>query len=356
MLHKVLFLCIAFEYSIAMVYGAAFGAKEGAARNLVDVSTQGDDIHLVFALDDQPQTRHLFAAGAASIIKTSEGSRTSVQLVFNVVLTREEDDVDKFANFFDSCIRNNANSVRLRVRKWKIPLAVSSYKIWTSKPYARADLKSPANFVRFYVHQIFPDVRKFVWLDNDVLVLSDIVKLFHTDMGDATIALAHECQGRFKNHVPKVYNLNHPLVKKAFGYKEPNDYAFKKNSCFPNAGVMVVDVVKWKHDKALEKFEALAEQNKKGYIYSLGSQPPIVLGYYGKYAVLPEVWNTRNGRNPAKPCLLHYNGRNEKREMLELAKSCSNRQSRVARFQMWIDAAKTVWGRCPREWGCPHIG
>jgi lipopolysaccharide biosynthesis glycosyltransferase len=45
------------------------------------------------------------------------------------------------------------------------------------------NLSTPHNFVRFYMSSLLPEsVRKILWLDNDVLVLGDVAKLYDSTL------------------------------------------------------------------------------------------------------------------------------------------------------------------------------
>lgn len=219
----------------------------------------------------------------------------------------------------------------------KIPQSGSSSQVcWGSEPPAalfvyyavnpfenlhganelRPDLASPGNYARFYFTWILPEsVSRYIYMDGDAVANGSLQGLFDTQLPPGKIiGLVDECDGRFKAHVidAGTYNLSHPAVTAAFG--DLRSPATQIPSCFPNAGVMLVDVKGWNSFQTSEKAFELIQLHTKEFIYRLGSHPPIVLILFHKYVFVSEKWNQRKKTKPSSTWnenegITHFNGK-----------------------------------------------
>ena len=118
-------------------------------------------------------------------------------------------------------------------------------KVYTSAE-AVGNLASPANYARFFLPEILPDVARVIWLDCDTLVVGDLAELWR-------IALPHNellaacprtqftyghffsaaVQGLFFKHTGRRLNTSEPTY---------------------NAGVFVANLAEWRRHNVLDEF------------------------------------------------------------------------------------------------------
>lgn len=100
---------------------------------------------------------------------------------------------------------------------------------------------SLATYLRLFMTDFLPSsVNKVIYLDSDVMVRQDIQELWNVDLGEAYLGAALE---------PFDPRQRLPL---GFG---PEDFYF-------NAGVMLINVRRWREDDVLPRFLSFAEQNR----------------------------------------------------------------------------------------------
>ncbi|MBR2353677.1 MAG: glycosyltransferase family 8 protein [Clostridia bacterium] len=132
---------------------------------------------------------------------------------------------------------------------------------------------SVVTYYRLFIASLFPQYDRIVYLDCDLVVLGDISELYHTDLQGAIFAAA-----------PEEYVRNTPefrrYAKKALGVN-PDDYV--------NAGVLVIDLEKFRENKIEETFIRLITEND----FDLLDPDQAYLNYLcqGKIHILPNGWN-----------------------------------------------------------------
>ncbi|KAL0408641.1 UNVERIFIED_CONTAM: putative galacturonosyltransferase-like 9 [Sesamum radiatum] len=97
-------------------------------------------------------------------------------------------------------------------------------------------------------------------------------------------------------------------------------FGSRRNPCYFNTGVMVMDLGKWREGHFREKIENWMEVQRKKRIYELGSLPPFLLVFGGNVEPIDHRWNQHGlgGDNVAGSCralhpgpvsLLHWSGK-----------------------------------------------
>jgi len=252
-------------------------------------------IHIVYAFDESSVAMAMVSAG--SVINSAlDPSR----LFFHFMLV----DLYWSSEFLADVANSLSPSSSYEASTWEpLPLVIRRMKIRGR----RKDLSAPANYARFYVSKVFPKLERFIYLDNDVLAVRSIDKLWEVSLGRSNvIAMVNQCDGRFRTHVIRhhFYNTKHPIFRDTFGVKN--------HSCYPNTGVMLVNQTLYNNLNQLNRIEDLIKLNQKEFIYELGSQPLVVLTNWNSYLPLEPKWNVRSGVLISDPHLFHYNGRDEK--------------------------------------------
>ncbi len=147
-----------------------------------------------------------------------------------------------------------------------------------------------ATWYRLFIQSLFPEYDKILYLDCDIVVLGDISKLYHTDLEGNTIG------GVVENWI-----LNSPIfslyTKEAVGVE---------NKYYINAGIMIMDLAKFREQKVEERFVDLINT----YNFNVIDPDQSYINYLcqGKIKYLPFSWN----RTPLEmvecesPQIVHY--------------------------------------------------
>lgn len=132
---------------------------------------------------------------------------------------------------------------------------------------------SVVTYYRLFIASMFPQYRKIVYLDCDLVVLGDISRLYHTDL-----------RGNIFGAGPEMFVQSTPEFRRyaeaALGV-DPDGYV--------NAGVLVVDLEQFRKHKIEEKFIDLITR----YDFDLLDPDQAYLNYLcdGKILTLPSGWN-----------------------------------------------------------------
>ena len=132
---------------------------------------------------------------------------------------------------------------------------------------------SVVTYYRLFIASLFPQYDKVVYLDCDLVVLGDVSKLYHTEMGDNILAAAPEA---FVRSTPE-FRL---YAEKALGV-DPDGYF--------NAGVLLMNLAAFRENKIEEAFLRLITE----YDFDLLDPDQAYLNYLclGKVLALPNGWN-----------------------------------------------------------------
>ncbi|CAI9105362.1 OLC1v1004270C1 [Oldenlandia corymbosa var. corymbosa] len=174
----------------------------------------------------------------------------------------------------------------------------------------RQALEQPLNYARNYLADLLePCVRRVIYLDSDLVVVDDISKLWYTSLGTKTIGAPEYCHANFT----KYFTASFWSDRKFSGTFS------RRNACYFNTGVMVMDLVKWRRFGYTKQIERWMEIQKMNRIYELGSLPPFLLVFAGRVAPIEHRWNQHGlgGDNVRGSCrdlhpgpvsLLHWSG------------------------------------------------
>lgn len=126
---------------------------------------------------------------------------------------------------------------------------------------------------RLYISAILPQYPKVLYLDTDILILSDVAELYGVDLGEYAVGFVHDVECTYlKGHC--------------------DNLEFDFESMF-NTGVMLVDTEKFEKQKIREKCLNLLEEDckksKRKMIYMDQDALMSVVG--SNYKVLDDSWN-----------------------------------------------------------------
>jgi lipopolysaccharide biosynthesis glycosyltransferase len=174
----------------------------------------------------------------------------------------------------------------------------------------RQALEQPLNYARNYLADLLETcVKRVIYLDSDLVVVDDIAKLWATNLGSRTIGAPEYCHANFTKYFTSGF-WSDKRFSGTFRGRKP---------CYFNTGVMVIDLVKWRHAQYTKWIERWMEVQKSDRIYDLGSLPPYLLVFAGNVAPIEHRWNQHGlgGDNVRGSCrdlhpgpysLLHWSG------------------------------------------------
>jgi len=145
-------------------------------------------------------------------------------------------------------------------------------------------LKNIVNYYRFLLGDTLPHLEKVIYLDPDMVVLKPICNLWEIPLDGFTVAAVQFRNTRYCNigeSIETMLNFQDSEVSEKYDRNEP----------FFNAGVLVVDLVKWRELRITKRLLQILELNQERPLYWLGSQPPLNMVFYRNYKKLPIFWN-----------------------------------------------------------------
>ncbi|KAJ0694427.1 putative polygalacturonate 4-alpha-galacturonosyltransferase [Helianthus annuus] len=192
----------------------------------------------------------------------------------------------------------------------------------------REALEDPLNYARNYLGDILdPSVTRVIYLDSDVIVVDDVIKLWSVSLtsltGSMAIGAPVYCHVNFTGYFTDRFWYD-PDLSGVFEGKRP---------CYFNTGVMVMDLVTWRREGYRTRIEKWMGVQKEERIYELGSLPPFLLVFGGDVAEIDHRWNQHGlgGNNRVHSCrslhpgpvsLLHWSGKGKPWVRLDAGDLC----------------------------------
>jgi lipopolysaccharide biosynthesis glycosyltransferase len=242
-------------------------------------------------------------------------------------LVLDDTNMSKLENIYKGCFPE----IRVQFKKWKRPL---SLPILSEKGF-----DSEYIYSRIYLSDIFHDVNRYIYLDNDIVVNMDISDLYKTplirsshplttrykkpygkklivDRSAAGILRKNRPNGRqtsimervksppvaigfvfdsnekLNGYVTNGFNQSNPMFIKAMSHIE--------RAKFFNGGVALVDAKMWRRNNMTSQAEGIIRQNRNGELYSrsgLGDQGLFFLLLQEGIAELHPAYNMRRVPN-----------------------------------------------------------
>ncbi|KAJ7521279.1 hypothetical protein O6H91_19G045400 [Diphasiastrum complanatum] len=164
---------------------------------------------------------------------------------------------------------------------------------------------SMLNHLRFYIPEVYPELEKVVFLDDDVVVQRDLTGLFSIDLHGNVNGAVETCLESFHRY-HKYLNFSHPKIRSHFD-PEACGWAF---------GMNVFDLKAWKLANVTSRYHYWQEQNADRTLWKLGTLPPGLLTFYGLTEPLDRRWHVLGlGYDPniefqliESGAVVHYNG------------------------------------------------
>ena len=317
----------------------------------LSMENEGNDnnlnlIHIVHATD---ATRiKLVLVSIYSILETAVSPE---RFRFHIVNTGSPLSIQK--EWIEGCFPLQEDQIE--IVHWDGQKHLSNVKVYG----ARSSLRNAANFARFHLGDIFPQLERVIYLDADTLAIRSIEKIWAVDLGGMPLGMSVRQSKKWFSYVfHRVFNATHPIVMETFanelslnpgpdqdmnpinGNNQINgDIGMNGNNqingdigmkgvnqingddeinggeeveingeFYPNAGMILMDLAAMKKFRVREKVQHMIDVNFKEFMYSSGSQAPLVLAVWNNFVHLPEEWNTMNHRNIRNATILHFTG------------------------------------------------
>lgn len=113
----------------------------------------------------------------------------------------------------------------------------------TNMKFRNPKYLSILNHLRFYLPQMYPKLRKILFLDDDVVVQRDLTALWKIDMDGKVNGAVETCFGSFHRYA-QYMNFSHPLIKVKFSPK----------ACAFAYGMNFFDLDAWRREKCTEEY------------------------------------------------------------------------------------------------------
>ncbi|KAL3637910.1 Hexosyltransferase gaut11 [Castilleja foliolosa] len=161
------------------------------------------------------------------------------------------------------------------------------------------------NHLRFYIPEIYPQLEKVVFLDDDVVVQKDLTPLFSLDLHGNVNGAVETCLEAFHRYY-KYLNFSNPLISTKF---DPQ-------ACGWAFGMNVFDLIAWRRENVTARYHFWQEQNNDKSLWKLGTLPPGLLAFYGLTEPLDRRWHVLglgydmniDNRLIETAAVIHYNG------------------------------------------------
>ncbi|KAL0342379.1 UNVERIFIED_CONTAM: putative galacturonosyltransferase 11 [Sesamum calycinum] len=161
------------------------------------------------------------------------------------------------------------------------------------------------NHLRFYIPEIYPQLEKVVFLDDDVVVQKDLTPLLSLDLHGNVNGAVETCLEAFHRYY-KYLNFSNPLISTKF---DPQ-------ACGWAFGMNVFDLISWRKENVTARYHYWQEQNVDKSLWKLGSLPPGLLAFYGLTEPLDRRWHVLglgydlniDNRLIETAAVIHFNG------------------------------------------------
>lgn len=161
------------------------------------------------------------------------------------------------------------------------------------------------DYLKFYLPEMYPKLRRILFLDEDVVVQRDLTDLWRIDMDGKVNAAVETCFGSFHRY-SQYLNFSNPIIREKFNPK----------ACAWAFGMNLFDLDAWRHEGCTEDFHYWQSLNVNETLWKLGTLPPGLMTFYSTTKPLDKSWHVLGlGFNPSismdeikNAAVIHYNG------------------------------------------------
>ncbi|KAG6570569.1 putative galacturonosyltransferase 15, partial [Cucurbita argyrosperma subsp. sororia] len=153
------------------------------------------------------------------------------------------------------------------------------------------------NHLRIYLHKLFPDLKKVVFLDDDIVVQHDMSSLWDMDLGGNVVGAVLDsscgdgcCPGRTYSHY---LNFSHPLISSNFN----------PDRCAWLHGMNIFDLEAWRKMNITSKYHQWLKHNLNSglSLWLPGELAPSLMAFEGHMYPIDSSWHVAGlGERPLK--------------------------------------------------------
>lgn len=149
-------------------------------------------------------------------------------------------------------------------------------------------------YTRLFIPHFIPKhIKKIIFLDVDMIMLEDVSKLWHTDLGN--------------NIVGAVQDQFIQVVTRWGGISNYEELGIPADNKYFNAGLMVLDIDRWEKADITNKVLTCLTQHKKHAVFQDQYGLNAVLALH--WQELDPLWNRFAYSEEERPFLIHFTGR-----------------------------------------------
>ncbi|KAI3416884.1 Hexosyltransferase [Psidium guajava] len=172
-------------------------------------------------------------------------------------------------------------------------------KMWNQKYLSLLD------HLRFYIPDIYPQLEKVVFLEDDVVVQKELTPLLSLELHGNVNGAVETCLEAFHRYY-RYLNFSNPLISTKF---DPQ-------ACGWAFGMNVFDLIAWRKANVTSRYHYWQRQNADGTLWKLGTLPPGLLAFYGLTEPLDRRWHVLglgydmniDSRLIESAAVIHFNG------------------------------------------------
>ncbi|XXG69279.1 hypothetical protein AAC387_Pa06g2191 [Persea americana] len=191
----------------------------------------------------------------------------------------------------------------------------------TEKPYVVASklqalspkYNSVMNHIRIHLPELFPSLKKVVFLDDDVVVQSDLSPLWDVDLEGKVNGAVETCRGNDKfvmsKRLKSYLNFSHPLISENFNPDE----------CAWAYGMNIFDLEAWRKTNISSTYHHWLQKNLQSdlSLWQLGTLPPSLIAFHGHVHIVDPFWHmlglgyqdNTSVAEANEAAVIHFNGR-----------------------------------------------
>lgn len=172
---------------------------------------------------------------------------------------------------------------------------------------------SMMNHIRIHLPELFPSLSKIVFVDDDIVVQTDLSPLWDIDMDGKVNGAVETCRGDDKfvmsKRLKSYLNFSHPLISNGF---DPNECAWAY-------GMNIFDLEAWRKTNISQTYHYWLHQNLKSdlSLWQLGTLPPGLIAFHGHVHIIDPFWHmlglgyqdNTSIADAESAGVIHFNGR-----------------------------------------------
>ncbi|XP_073293993.1 probable galacturonosyltransferase 14 [Primulina huaijiensis] len=195
-------------------------------------------------------------------------------------------------------------------------LSDTTPRTFASKLQARSPKYiSLLNHLRIYLPELFPNLDKVVFLDDDVVIQLDLSPLWNINLNGKVNGAVETCKGEdewvMSKHFRNYFNFSHPLIARNLNPDE----------CAWAYGMNIFDLRAWRKTNIRDAYHTWLKENLKSNLtlWKLGTLPPALIAFRGHVHPIDASWhmlglgyqNKTDVEKVKKAAVIHYNGQSK---------------------------------------------